>query len=257
MHKIFAKIMMLFTHVPVAPLRAEANHRSEMVSQLLFGELAEILATNNDFYKVKMQYDGYEGWVQKSQMLVLKNSNATPVSYVTGREKEIVVKGKNLMIPMGAPIYNHNDLHFEITNYSIDYLYDANQLPIQDVALLGALYLGSSYLWGGKSPWGIDCSGLVQQVYKLMGIALPRDAWQQALVGETLDFLAEAKTGDLAFFDNAEGRITHVGIMLGNDRILHASGDVHVDDIDTHGITHHLTGKRTHQLRLIKRLKVV
>ncbi len=116
-------------------------------------------------------------------------------------------------------------------------------------------YLDVPYLWGGKSKCGIDCSGFCQQVFKSFGIKLPRDAYQQAALGEVVGFLLEAQGGDLAFFDNEEGRITHVGIMLSTDEIIHASGKVRIDKIDNQGIIHSQTGARTHKLRIIKRYK--
>jgi gamma-D-glutamyl-L-lysine dipeptidyl-peptidase len=116
-------------------------------------------------------------------------------------------------------------------------------------------YLDTPYLWGGKSICGIDCSGFSQQVYKHFGIKLPRDSYQQAELGEGVGFLLEAQCGDLAFFDNDEGRITHVGIMLSSDEIIHASGKVRIDKIDNQGIINAETGARTHKLRIIKRYK--
>jgi cell wall-associated NlpC family hydrolase len=109
-------------------------------------------------------------------------------------------------------------------------------------------------LWGGKSPFGIDCSGFTQVVYKLNGYKLPRDANQQVNLGEPLSFVEEAEAGDLAFFDNEEGRIVHVGILLNNQSIIHASGYVRVDKFDHYGIFNQDTGKYSHTLRVIKRL---
>ncbi len=110
------------------------------------------------------------------------------------------------------------------------------------------------YLWGGRTFWGIDCSGFTQLIYKIAGLQLPRDAWQQAEIGETIDFLNETKLGDLAFFDNENGRITHVGIMNGQGEILHASGKVRIDLIDSYGVFNETKGKHTHKLRTIKRM---
>jgi cell wall-associated NlpC family hydrolase len=123
---------------------------------------------------------------------------------------------------------------------------------IRSVALQ---YSDVPYLWGGKSKCGIDCSGFCQQVFKQFGIKLPRDAYQQAGHGEVVGFLLEVQTGDLAFFDNDEGKIIHVGLMLGADEIIHASGKVRIDKIDSQGIINSETGARTHKLRIIKRYK--
>ena len=114
------------------------------------------------------------------------------------------------------------------------------------------MYLNAPYLWGGRSPLGIDCSGFTQMVYRLQGINLPRDAYQQAEVGTTLSFIEESDPGDLAFFDNNEGKITHVGIILEENHIIHASGKVRIDRIDQQGIFNTEIGTHTHKLRLIK-----
>ena len=123
----------------------------------------------------------------------------------------------------------------------------------ETIRSLTTKYLNTSYLWGGRTIYGIDCSGFTQQIFKFLNIKLPRDAYQQASLGEIVGFLQEATCGDLAFFDNAEGKITHVGIMLDGATIIHASGKVRVDDIDNYGIINRDTGERTHQLRIIKR----
>jgi len=116
------------------------------------------------------------------------------------------------------------------------------------------MYLNAPYLWGGRSPFGIDCSGFTQVIYKLNGFKLPRDASQQATIGETLSFIEESESGDLAFFDNEEGNIIHVGIMLENNNIIHASGKVRIDKIDHQGIFNSETNTYSHRLRLIKKI---
>jgi gamma-D-glutamyl-L-lysine dipeptidyl-peptidase len=114
--------------------------------------------------------------------------------------------------------------------------------------------LNSPYLWGGKTPFGIDCSGFTQMAYKLAGIKLRRDAWQQAEQGHTINLLEETEPGDLAFFDNDEGNIVHVGIILRDHKIIHAAGKVRIDSIDHYGINNKELKKYTHKLRLIKRM---
>ena len=116
------------------------------------------------------------------------------------------------------------------------------------------MYLNAPYLWGGKGPFGIDCSGFVQVVFRLNGILLPRDAYQQADIGDTLSFVEEGQAGDLAFFDNENGKITHVGILNDAQHIIHASGKVRIDRIDHQGIFHEENGTYTHRLRLLKRI---
>ena len=113
-------------------------------------------------------------------------------------------------------------------------------------------FLNAPYLWGGKSFFGVDCSGFTQLVYKVNNVKLPRDAYQQAEVGEALSFVEESQPGDLAFFENAEGRIIHVGIMLDDQKIIHASGKVRIDTLDSTGIFNQEMNKHTHKLRFVK-----
>ena len=116
-------------------------------------------------------------------------------------------------------------------------------------------YLNSPYMWGGKSPFGIDCSGFVQCVYQLHGVQLPRDAYLQAEHGETLGFIDESEAGDLAFFDDEEGKITHVGIIMSDYHIIHAFGQVRIDRLDQTGIFNNALNKHTHKLRVIKKIE--
>ncbi len=247
--------------VPVAPLREEAAHRSQMTSQLLFGECATILQSTTDFMQIKSLYDGYEGWCQRSQLI------AVDENFVTKNQKKItadvfntiLLDNKKMIVPQGSFVGALSDECFQIGKTTIEY--KGSYITIEklttkeNLAKIAEAYLNTAYLWGGKSIFGIDCSGFVQQVYKMIGIVLPRDAYQQAVVGESVGFLEEVQLGDLAFFDNAEGRITHVGIMLNSQEIIHASGKVRIDKIDNMGIVNADTEERTHQLRIIKRVR--
>ncbi|TAH08127.1 MAG: hypothetical protein EAZ12_07985 [Sphingobacteriia bacterium] len=246
--------------VAVAPLRAEAAHRSEMVSSLLFGEVVEVLDQSGDFYQIRCMYDQYEGWCQKTQLLAISND------LVVNQSKDIAaefsnlldVNGTDMQIPIGASLGLFQDKKLTIGKFQFAYkgaiakpnptLFTADY--IKHIAMM---YLHAPYLWGGRSVFGIDCSGFTQQVFRFFAKTLPRDAYQQAVLGEVVGFLQEAQCGDLAFFDNAEGRITHVGIMLNSQTIIHASGRVRIDAIDNVGIISADTGERTHQLRIVKR----
>ena len=244
--------------VPVAPLRKEAAHRSEMVSQLLFGECVTILEEAKDFVLVKCLYDNYEGWCQRSQLTEIDetfyNSNH---KYLTAEPMSIAeINGKPMMLPPGCFIGCFENGILQMGSYTVTF----SQQPFDfedgsdevDIYEIMHPYLNRSYLWGGKSIFGIDCSGFTQQVFKMLDIKLPRDAYQQAEIGEGIGFLQEARCGDLAFFDNAEGKIIHVGIMLNASEIIHASGRVRIDPIDDQGIYNHELGRYTHQLRIIK-----
>jgi hypothetical protein len=242
--------------VPVAPLRKEAAHRSEMVSQLLFGERVQLIESTGDFVLVKNEYDAYTGWCQRSQLTEL--SGNFPVE-----EPEILssayinagmLRDTAIHLPMGVPISNWQGITEPKFTYA-GTTHTAGIVPFSESAVvaISTSYLNVPYLWGGKSVFGIDCSGFSQQVFRYFGKKLPRDSGDQAKQGEDVGFLAESRAGDLAFFDNAEGIITHVGILLNNHEIIHASGKVRIDTIDQWGIINRDTEQRTHTLRIIKR----
>ena len=241
----------------VCPVRADASHKSEMVSQLLLGEAAEVLDDKGDFIKIRCRYDGYEGWCAKSQLAALNNIEAvTPATFIARRNGSGLLNGLNIPLSIASPVFEKA----VAGNYTIEFeeavptiVLPQNEDQAAFIKQLTYQYINTPYLWGGKSSFGIDCSGFSQQVYKMLGIKLLRDAYQQATQGKEIT-LYEAVCGDLAFFDNAEGRITHVGILLDNKTIIHASGYVRIDPIDATGITHSVTGERTHALKLVKRV---
>jgi cell wall-associated NlpC family hydrolase len=248
--------------VPVVPMRAEASHRSEMVSQFLFGEVAEILEKTNDFFKVRLLYDEYTGWCQANQLHEISDGAAEKGSALLNGDLlgAVSVNGSTMHLPFGLPLYFFEHGKAELGHYKMEFEgkswnpRDSN-FNEETIVWLTGQYLNTAYLWGGRTIYGIDCSGFTQQIFRFLNIILPRDAYQQAALGEIVGFLQEAVCGDLAFFDNAEGKITHVGIMLDASTVIHASGRVRIDDIDNFGIINRDTGERTHQLRIIKRYK--
>lgn len=250
--------------VPVSPLRAEPSHRSEMISQGLWGECVTLLETGTDgWVKIKVQYDGYEGWTSNSHLETIDQQlfDAPYTHYAPHWVTPVSMNGWPMYIPYGCLIkaesgakrttWGKVEVQFEEI-HPISSI-DTGNVP-QQLMRIASRFLNTGYLWGGRSVFGIDCSGFTQSVFKILDIALLRDAYQQATQGLTVDFLQEARTGDLAYFDNAEGRITHVGILLNDHEIIHASGKVRIDPIDNQGIINKDTGLRTHKLRIIKRL---
>jgi len=241
--------------VAISPMRRESNHRSEMVTQLLLGEFAEVLGETKDFIQVRGLYDGYEGWCQRNQLVQVEKEIVT-TRYINAATDTVYINDTPCRISIGTPLFWGGT---RLGNYAIEYkeaaMVDAtgNAFNKENIFYLTNQYLNTPYLWGGKSIFGIDCSGFTQQVYKLLNKHLPRDAWQQAELGEVVGFLQEVQCGDLAFFDNEEGRITHVGIMLNTEEIIHAAGRVRIDKIDNQGIINSNTGERTHRLRIVKR----
>ena len=242
-------------------MRREAAHRSEMVNQLLFGEIAEVIGEEGLFYHVKTAYDQYTGWIQQSQFCSIDQTAIQENDSCLAAEwtNQLTLNGQQMQISFGTPmgLFNKGLVSFYNTQYQYNgKIFDpttANFEP-KTIRTICEMYLNTSYLWGGRSVFGIDCSGFTQQVFRFFNKPLPRDAYQQAALGESIGFLQEVKCGDLAFFDNEEGKITHVGILWNTDTIIHASGKVRVDLIDNMGIISNETGLRTHKLRLIKRM---
>jgi cell wall-associated NlpC family hydrolase len=246
----------------VIPIRKEPSHRSEMVSQLLFGEYVEIAEEQLGFVKVKCLYDTYEGWVQANQLKNTRDeNNKTTNEYTAAYACEVLQNEKTIRVPFGTPIYDVDKYSTAIAGNEIKYLVNPNEvwnameygLTEQNLWSVYNCFLNTPYLWGGKSVFGIDCSGFVQQVFKMFGIKLLRDAYLQAAQGTLVENIDQTKLGDLAFFQNENGKIVHVGIILENNQIVHASGKVRIDTIDEKGIVNKETGMRTHQLHSTRR----
>ncbi|MEQ8909919.1 MAG: C40 family peptidase [Vicingaceae bacterium] len=252
-------------HLSVVPCRAEPSDSSEQVTQLLFGETIKVYEKKRSWYRVKTAHDKYECWMDENQFLfisqqqfesfqqnkpVLVNDFAQLLSHEQSGEMMSVLLGSNL------PELKDQKIHLltDVWNYEGSVLDTAQKHPKEKLAEHALMLLNAPYQWGGRSPFGIDCSGFVQLVYKLNGIFLPRDASQQAEIGQKLSFIEEAEEGDLAFFDNEEGMITHVGIILENHRIIHASGMVRIDRLDHQGIYNQEKRDYTHRLRLITKI---
>lgn len=250
----------------VIPLRAEASEKSEQVNQVLFGETFFVIEEKKDWLLIRLDHDDYEGWLSRSQFLPLEEKDTdlkaeTGSLPVVGDLIEIVSQkdGDNFFpIFLGSFLPYYQQENPSITLGTTTFLYNGpslqKELKREQLLEMAFHYYHAPYQWGGRSPFGIDCSGLVQMVYRLAGYSLPRDASQQAKLGETLSFIEEAEPGDLAFFDNEEGAITHVGILMADNYIIHASGFVKVDRLDQSGIFSREKGRHTHRLRVLKKI---
>lgn len=230
--------------VTVAPVRAENSDRAEIVTEILFGESADILEVNKNWTKIKMHYDDYEGWMDTKQIKHVTDEHLTnrKVTLITENFASIMTNDGRTLLSMGSEV-----------EYAAVASRRSHNLR-ESIALTAKEFLNVPYLWGGKSFFAVDCSGFVQLVFKIHNIKLPRDTYQQAEVGEVLSFVEESQPGDLAFFENSEGKIIHVGIMLENQKIIHASGKVRIDTLDSSGIFNKEMNKHTHKLRVIKNI---
>lgn len=226
-----------------------------MISQLLYGEHFKILEQRAQWSRIRIAYDSYEGWVSNNQFLLISEENYSRCdseeSVFSADVIELIIdENQNLIpVPMGSVL---NFVSF------LQHHYDGKKVSgrISKAKLLETafLYLNAPYMHGGKTPFGIDSSGFTQMVYRLNGYKLARDAGQQAKQGESLSFIEECEPGDLAFFDDKEGVITHVGIMMSDNYLIHAYGKVRIDRIDQSGIYNAELRRHTHKLRVIKKI---
>ncbi len=242
-------------NLSIIPLKSEASDISGMTSQLLYGEFFEILEERQGWSKIRTAFDSYEGWVDNKQFVKISEEvfqrlkEEDPV--YTSDLIEFITDEKENLIPVSL---GSNLNYIPEFNHHYDGNYISEKRAKNFLIETAYLYLNAPYLWGGKTPFGIDCSGFTQMVYKLNGYKLFRDSTQQSAQGMPLSFIEESEPGDLAFFDNKEGVINHVGIMMSDNYIIHAHGKVRIDRIDHSGIYNPELGKHTHQLRVIKKI---
>lgn len=249
----------------VIPVREKPSDKSQMVNQLLFGEIVKVIDKLKSWLLIQSSGNGYEGWVDSGQIQLISEDtfNAlekeTPVYLANPYLKVNNAKG-SILLSLGSrlPFFDKNE--FKIGEIEVRFETKPEihhgKKPKEELVLLAQKCLGIPYLWGGRSYFGIDCSGFSEVIFRTCGYQLPRDSSDQAQVGKTIGFINEAQAGDLAFFDNEEEQIVHVGILLNNTQIIHASGSVRVDSIDHEGIFNSSLQKYTHKLRLIKRIFV-
>jgi gamma-D-glutamyl-L-lysine dipeptidyl-peptidase len=251
--------------VAVAPVRSEPAHKAEQTTQLLFGEKVQVLDVNkSDWAQIRCEWDGYEGWCRYHQLMTVTNKEyLKEAKYMVPAGGARLLFADNAMwLPAGGVLTNYRKGGIQIQ--AMQGRYKGKKQKCADVqptcaTLINAAraYLHAPYQWGGRSIAGIDCSGLSQMAYRFCNVRLQRDTTQQALQGNVVDFLQNAICGDLAFFENPEGKIVHVGILIDNKTIIHATdtvGRVVIDHIDQGGIISGTLRKRTHRLRVVKRI---
>lgn len=242
-------------NLSIVPLRFEASDKSELVSQVLYGDFFKVIELRKNWSKIRLAFDKYEGWIDNKQYLEIsaedyKSLNTETPKITTDLVEFVQDENEQLSpIPMGSSLNGLSLLNHHFDGNSTEGVSDKSNL-----VNTAFLYLNSPYLWGGKTPFGIDCSGFTQMVYKLNGYKLLRDASQQATQGEPLSFIEESEPGDLAFFDNNEGDIIHVGIIMKDNYIIHAHGKVRIDRLDHSGIYNVDKKTHTHKLRVIKKI---
>lgn len=240
----------------IAQIRKEPSDKAELVSQVLFGEPCQTISNIGKWTELKTLNDDYYGFADSNQLLTGIYQNVQRSKLICIKNQAfITIKNSKIPIPFGG------ELNKEIIeNHKIKY--NANDFIEPKISNKDKLnsylkkWLGVPYLWGGKSTWGADCSGFVQTIFKILDIPLPRDAYQQAEIGENIE-LNQTQLGDLAFFKNKENKIVHVGIILNSKtkaNIIHASGMVRIDNLDEKGIFNEDLGMYTHELSLIKRI---
>ena len=243
-------------HLSIVPLRASASHESEMISQLLYGEHFKILEERAFWSRVRNSFDGFEAWIDKKQYKKIEEAEYYSLDeddlQLSSDLIEYITDENGLLMPVAIG---------SVLNFAgkLGHSYDGGKTKPsvskkENIINTAILYLNSPHIWGGKSPFGIDCSGFTQTVYKLNGFKIQRNASDQAKQGEALSFIEESEPGDLAFFDDNEGVINHVGLMMKDNYIIHVDGKVRIDRIDHSGIFNSELRKHTHKLRVIKKI---
>lgn len=248
-------------NLAISPMRADHSDGSEMVSQLLFGDAVSILNTHENWLLVEGP-DLYQGWVDFKQITPVSEAEfieAKNCSFVAPLQFDntlLDAQGVVCRIQSGSGLPQFDGKTGSIGGKIFTIQFEALDITRNTNAIIDTakFFLNTPYLWGGKNQFGIDCSGFTQLVFKMHGVQLKRDAGMQVEEGELVGFLAEAMAGDVAFFDNDEGKIIHVGILLSNQEIIHASGKVRIDPMDDQGIFNKELNKYTHHLRVIKRM---
>lgn len=241
------------------PLRSGPSHKNEMLSQILFGERYRMTEISGNWMKVETEFDSYSGWIDMHH-LQHSSDESDLKGYVLNRSL-LCHKNDNTKLVLEAgceifnPDFNNGQFMAGSNTYKTTKEFNNSFITVTESFSDTALkFINSPYIWGGRVPSGIDCSGFTQLVYKIHGIPIARDSWQQSEAGKAIDFINDAEPGDLLFFDNDRGRISHVGMILSKGLAIHASGRVRIDTIDHQGIFKKEINGYSHKLRMIRRI---
>lgn len=230
------------------PMRALSSSKSEMVSSMLFGEVCSVVGRDGEWLKVSANIDGYVGWIPEIYLRDFSSFENTDWDIVLEVGSSFLGDfGDRILLSPGCLVPRSGEIVIDGSVYH----YRGGKFLVAGAAAAAEAFLNTPYLWGGRSIWGIDCSGLVQVVGQMLHINMPRDAYQQALCGN-LEMWDQRKSGDLAYFANADGKVTHVGILLDDDQIIHAFGKVRIDRLTVNGIVNEQSGLLTHKLHDIR-----
>lgn len=248
----------------VVSVRKDPADASEQVTQLLFGDHYSVLEASPDekWMRIRIFFDQYEGWIDSKQHQSITREYFNHINHADfkittdltstllyNKSPQVVLMGS--MIPIASSELFKMEEQFAFNGEAKNV---GQRREFDFLRVIAVKYLNSPYQWGGKNPFGMDCSGFTQMVYKICGYKLLRDSGQQVNQGKAVVSLAAARQGDLAFFQNGEGRIIHTGILLAEKKIIHASGKVRVDPMNEEGIQHAETRRITHQLSAIRRI---
>ncbi len=247
----------------IIPVRSYPSETSEMVTQLLFGDHYTVLESMNDgrWLKIEIYFDEYLGWIDTKQHYAISDAyfnhlNDVNFKICTDVSASLLFNKRPIQILIGSilpissmELFNMEEqLAFNGESHNM-----GNVMGVEFVKQIAYKYLNAPYLWGGKTPFGVDCSGFIQMIFKIAGYKLSRDGSEQALQGTKVDLLEDAQPGDLCFF-GTKTKINHVGMLLADGKIIHASGQVKIDNISEQGIHLSATNALTHKLQLIKRI---
>ena len=249
--------------ISIVSMRLEPDHRSEMVNQLLFGEHFTVLKESDDgkWIKISSAHDRYEGWIQTEQFHEIsaeyfEQVGLSDYKICTDLFSSILFNKTQVNIAIGSilPISSNELFKMEHLAFNGESKSLGQKRDAEFIEQIARKYINAPYLWGGKSPLGIDCSGYTQMVFRIAGYSIPRDSSQQVSCGRNVEDLSLALPGDLVVLSNESGVVDHVGILLENSRIIHASGKVRIDTLETDGIRNTKINKLTHHLNVIRRI---